>query len=122
MADALTRNSSHLVLMYIPQKAELYWPYLSRDGKQKIADALEQDGSDISVDAINANLAVQRDALAGLTSELGVEFLDLTAALGEAIAAGKQPYFFSDTHWNQVGHDTVRITLLDFLNQFNLGM
>lgn len=113
---AMTQSSgAAFVLMYIPQKAELYWEYLDQETKQFILDELP-----ISADQVDANLTVQREAVASLAAEHGFIFLDLTPALAEAIAQGESPYFFADTHWNQVGHDIARRVLLKCVRQLTL--
>jgi hypothetical protein len=121
MATALRSIDSQLVLMYIPQKAELYWNYLDDESKQIIIDAESRDRQLAGLQNIDLNLSAQRDAMRRLADDLGLSFLDLTPALAQAISAGQAPYFFADTHWNQSGHDIARIALLDFLNQSKLN-
>ena len=117
MAAMVQSNGAAFVLMYIPQKAELYWDYLNQETKQSILDALPMP---ISADQVDANLTVQRDAVASLAAEHGFIFLDLKPALAAAIAQGESPYFFADTHWNQVGHDIARHVLLKCVRQLTL--
>ena len=116
---AMVQSSAAFVLMYIPQKAELYWDYLDQESKQLILDNL-LDELAISAGRVDANLTVQRDAVASLAAEHGFIFLDLKPALAEAIAQGESPYFFADTHWNQVGHDIARRVLLKCVRQLTL--
>ena len=118
-ASQLARGG-RFVLMYIPQKAEVYWSRLNDGSKQAIVSQLEAHDEVEIAESIDANLSVQRSILHELTNELGIEFLDLTAPLAAAIAQGEQPYFFADTHWNQVGHNIARIALLERLNRSNL--
>ena len=120
MANALQPSGARLLLMYIPQKAELYWNYLDDASKAKIIEVESRDRSLTGLDKIDENLSVQREVMRELADALGIAFLDLTAPLDEAIRAGAQPYFFADTHWNQQGHNIARNALLDFLNQSNL--
>ena len=117
MAAMVQSSDAAFVLMYIPQKAELYWEYLNQKTKQSILDALPMP---ISADQVDANLTVQRETVASLAAEHGFIFLDLKPALAEAIAQGKSPYFFADTHWNQVGHDIARRVLLKCVRQLTL--
>lgn len=119
VASQLARGG-RFVLMYIPQKAELYWPKLNEDSKAEIVSRLKAEYEIESTEAIDSNLTIQRELLNEQADELGIEFLDLTAPLSAAIAMGEQPYFFADTHWNQVGHNIARIALLEHLNQSNL--
>lgn len=115
MAATVQSSGGAFVLMYIPQKAELYWEYLNQESKQSILGKLP-----ISVDQVDANLTVQRDSMASLAAEHGFIFLDLKPALAEAIAQGESPYFFADTHWSQVGHDIARRVLLKCVRQLTL--
>ena len=116
MAAEQQARGSRFLLLYIPQKAELYWPWLSDDSKSQI---VSRPGI-ADPRAIDANLSVQRDWLEALAAELGVEFLDLSGPLAGAIARGERPYFFADTHWNQLGHNLARNALLERLNQSTL--
>ena len=120
MARAIQTKGGQLILMYIPQKAELYWDYLDDASKEKIIATESMDRSLTGLENIDQNLSVQRAVMRELADEIGVSFLDLTAPLAEAIQAGKAPYFFADTHWNQEGHNIARNALLDFLNGTNL--
>lgn len=121
MAAALHAIGAEFLLMYIPQKAELYWNYLDDKSKQTIIAVESRDRQLSGLQDIDVNLAVQRDTMRELAEEIGIAFLDLTPALAQAIRAGQSPFFFADTHWNQVGHDIARNALLDFLNRSNLN-
>ena len=120
MANALKSYNAELLLMYIPQRAELYWNYLDEESKATIIEVESRDPRVIGLERIDSNLTVQRDVMREMANELGISFLDLTAPLSEAIRSGERPYFFADTHWNQHGHNIARNALLDFLNQSNL--
>lgn len=117
IAQSIAAGGARFLLMYIPQKAELYWHYLDAAAKRTLLTAA--DGSETVLE-IDANLNVQRDLLRELAAELGIDFLDFSPALAAAISAGQSPYFYADTHWNQAGHDIARIALLDFINGTNL--
>ncbi|MYD10973.1 MAG: hypothetical protein F4X02_13140 [Chloroflexi bacterium] len=120
MAAMLAAKGSRLMLMYIPQKAELYWELLSDESKAAILAGGQVFDAAVESRVVSANLAAQRRLIAELAGELDIAFLDLTPALSGAISVGEQPYFYADTHWNQAGHNIARIALLDFLNQSNL--
>ena len=122
MASQLNSIGSELILMYIPQKAELYWNFLSDESKELIFTGINNHQATTGPDSISNNLSVQRDMMAELADELDIPFLDLTFTLSEAINGGQQSYFFADTHWNQTGHNLARIALLDFMNQSNLDV
>ena len=114
MSATVQSSGAAFVLMYIPQKAELYWEFLGRETRQFILDRLEEP---ISADQVDANLTVQRRVLASLAAEHGFVFLDLSPSLADAVQQGQSPYFFADTHWNQTGHDIAKAALLKILNQ-----
>ncbi len=120
MAQASQALDADMILMYIPQKAEIYWPYLSDQSKQAIISGVQRDRRYRNLDSIDQHLRVLRDVMRDLSAQLGIAFLDLTAPLTAAAEAGQPPYFFADTHWNQTGHDIARNALLKHLNQTNL--
>ncbi len=122
MAATLQARGSQLILMYIPQKAEIYWERLSDESERAIFSGSKVFGPTVEIGDVSSNLAAQRDLLAESAAVLDIAFLDLTPALQSAVSNGEQPYFFADTHWNQTGHNIARIALLDFLNQSNLDM
>ena len=120
MASALKSYDAELLLLYIPQRAELYWDYLDEASKATIIKVESRDRRLTALDKIDDNLSVQRDVMQQLAADLGISFLDLTPPLADAIRSGQSPYFFADTHWNQQGHNIARNALLDFLNRSNL--
>jgi len=119
MASALEANAGRLILMYIPQKAELYWRYLDAATKEMIIDVESRNRNLTGLEEIDDNLSAQRDAMREVADEIGIAFLDLTPPLAAAVADGEIPYFFADTHWNQLGHDIARNALLDYLIRSN---
>ena len=116
LAKSLQEQGIRFVFMYIPQKAELYWRWLSDESKASIAAHLPPTDGKITAESIDKHLTTQRDLWASLADEHSFLFLDLTTPLDEAIENGQTPYFFADTHWNQLGHDIARDALRDFLN------
>ncbi|MCY4463927.1 MAG: hypothetical protein OXE46_00140 [Chloroflexi bacterium] len=120
MAQAAQDMGSRFALIYIPQKAELYWQRLSATDKSKLAALASEAGKAVTADQIDTNQTAQRDLIRGLAHELDIGFIDASLPLAQAIKRGEAPYFFADTHWNQLGHDTARIALLDYANQTTL--
>lgn len=120
MRSALEASAGRLILMYIPQKAELYWRYLDAATKEMIIDVESRNRNLTGLEMIDDNLSAQRDVMREIAGELDIAFLDLTPPLAAAIADGATPYFFADTHWNQEGHNIARNALLDFMNRSNL--
>lgn len=125
IATTATNNGAEFILMYIPQKAEIYWNQLDSETKAHIVDGLEGNPimsvDDITMSAIDKGLTTQRDLLAQLTTDHNLHFLDLTPTLQSSIDDNEQsPYFFSDTHWNQLGHDLARNALIEYIAQLTL--
>lgn len=116
MSQDLDTQGIRFALMYIPQKAELYWPYLNADGKGEIAAYISAHFSPTAPEIVDENISLQRDLWLSIARERQIEFLDLSPALHAAIENGISPYFFADTHWNQRGHDIARQELRRFLN------
>ncbi len=116
MANALRESGVRFLLMYIPQKAEVFWRYLDAEAKQQIVNALREQNAAITVESIDNNLSTQADLMRDLAAANGIEFMDLTPALRSAIESGSSPYFFADTHWNQHGHNIAGQALRDRLN------
>lgn len=116
-----TKNAGgQFILMYIPQKAEIYWQYIDTEGRQQIISALPAiQWAELSQDAeadIDSNLLAQRNLLESIANQNNFQFLDLTPFLIDAVDNGQLPYFFADTHWNQLGHDIVGQALRNFLS------
>ena len=120
MASDLESYGADLLLLYIPQRAELYWNYLDAESKARIVEVESRDSRITGPKTIDNNLTAQREVMRELAKELEIAFLDLTVPLSESVRAGQSPYFFADTHWNQQGHNIARNALLDFLNRSNL--
>ena len=116
MANALRENGARFLLMYIPQKAEVFWEYLDSEAKQQIVNALRKQNAAVTVGSIDNNLSAQADLIRDMATANGIDYIDLTPALRSAIESGSSPYFFADTHWNQHGHNIARQALRDRLN------
>ena len=116
MANALREKEIPFLLMYIPQKAEVFWDYLDSEAKEQIVNVLREQNAAITVESIDDNLSTQIDLIRDLAIANGIDFLDLTPALRSVVESGSSPYFFADTHWNQHGHNIARQALRDRLN------
>jgi hypothetical protein len=117
------------VLMFIPEKSHVHWPFLSEEQITEIARRVqvspyEDSGSAPSPEMIaasmEANRNVQSALLAQLAEEQGFLYLDLTPSLQEDTRQGNSLYFYGDTHLNQQGHLAVRRALLAFLSDHGL--
>ena len=72
MAIDIRTRGGDFVLMYIPQKAELYWNYLSEDSKQTIIIEESKDRRRTGLELIDTNLTVQRSLMKEMAAELEI--------------------------------------------------
>jgi|GEM_PF-1012990 len=133
-AQAVQDSGATFVLAFIPSKVHVHWPYLVENGQSsRTTDqsyALTVGSSGLIFDPtasaaeraarIDQNSEGQVDLLRALAAEKGFLFVDFTPALQATAGTGVSPYFTSDTHWNQTGHDVARKVLSDFLSQTHL--
>jgi hypothetical protein len=89
-ARDLTRQAdAEFLLVYIPRKLRVYQGFL-RSEPGAFAERWQPN-----------NLP---DVMAEWCREQGIEFLDSTVPLREAVAAGESVYLPDDVHWNAAGH------------------
>lgn len=133
-AHAVQESGATFVLAFIPSKVHVHWPYLVENGAAETvasqAYALVTSESGLVYDGnvsmnerferIDRNMSAQADLLRALAEENSCAFLDFTPALQALAGAGVSPYFLSDTHWNQTGHDAAREVLATFLERGDL--
>lgn len=123
LANEVKALDSQFVLVYIPHKAEVYWNYLDPETQQKIINALPRNPAEnvlTNAESVSINIESQRMLIKEIADTNGFDMLDLTQMLTDAIDNGQSPYFFADTHWNQVGHDIARRAIVEFLSQSTL--
>jgi hypothetical protein len=124
LADTIQESGGDLIVMYIPQKAEVYWQDLDTEIQKHIIDSLPEspliEQAESVKTILDANLSAQRNLLKSLVNGSNFQLLDLTPFLIDAINKGQSPYFFADTHWNQLGHDIAHEALTDFLSDSTL--
>jgi hypothetical protein len=116
--SAIEEAGAEFIFLYIPHKAEVYWPLLSPQDQDSIAASLDFS-SDVprNRESLTSNMDAQRTLLGELATQEGFTFLDLTPIFREAAANGASLYFYGDTHWNQAGHDLARETIAAFLEE-----
>ena len=89
-ARDLTRQAgAEFLLVYIPRKLRVYQGFL-RSEPGAFAELWQPN-----------NLP---DVMADWCRQQGIEFLDSTGPLREAVAAGESVYLPDDVHWNAAGH------------------
>jgi hypothetical protein len=114
--SAIEEAGAEFILLYIPHKAEVYWPLLSPQDQDSIAASLDFSSDfPMNRDSLTSNMDAQRTLLGELALQEGFSFLDLTPIFRDAAANGASLYFYGDTHWNQAGHDLAREALRDFM-------
>jgi hypothetical protein len=122
MQETCRRQNSRLTVMFIPSKAEVYWPLVARSlSPEELQSALDfaslYNRMPIRAADIEANRRVVNEMLRDFCVSAGVSFLDLTPALEQSAAAGRAVYFPDDAHWNAAGHEVAAQELAKFLGR-----
>ena len=122
MQETCRQHGSRFTVMYIPSKAEVYWPLVARslghgDLQQAVDFACLYNRMPIRVAEIEANRLAHNHLLRDFCASAGISFLDLTPALEQKGAAGHAVYFADDAHWNAAGHEVAAQELAKFLRQ-----
>jgi lysophospholipase L1-like esterase len=120
MKETCDRADSRLTVMFVPAKAEVYWPLIERSlGADELQRAIDfscrYNHMQLSAADIQANRLAQNDLLRDFCAEAKIQFLDLTPALEQNAAAGRAVYFADDAHWNAAGHEVAAQELAKFL-------
>ncbi|MDP9003179.1 MAG: hypothetical protein M3N12_00120 [Verrucomicrobiota bacterium] len=118
--ETCDRAGSRFTVMFIPSKAEAYWPLIERSlGPDELQRAIDFSCSynhmHLHAAEIRANRLAQNDLLRDFCAETKIQFLDLTPALEHTAAAGRAVYFADDAHWNAAGHELAAEELAKFL-------
>jgi len=122
MQETCRQQNSRLTVMFIPSKAEVYWPLVARSlGQDELQRAIEFSCSynhmQLRAADIEANRLAHNDLLRDFCAEHQISFLDLTPALERSAASGRAVYFADDAHWNAAGHEVAAQELASFLGQ-----
>ncbi len=122
MKETCDRNQSRLSVMFIPSKAEVYWPLIERalapEELQRAIDfSCSYNHMSLPAAQIQANRLAQNDLFRELCAEAKIPFLDLTPVLEQNAAAGRAVYYADDAHWNAAGHEVAAQELAKFLAQ-----
>jgi lysophospholipase L1-like esterase len=120
MKETCERAGSRLTVMFIPSKAEAYWPLIERSlGPDELQRAIDFSCSynhmHLRAAEIQANRLAQNDLLRDFCAATKIQFLDLTPALEQNAAVGRAVYFADDAHWNAAGHELAAQELAKFL-------
>lgn len=122
MKETCDRNQSRLSVMFIPSKAEVYWPLIERalapEELQRAIDfSCSYNHMPLRAAEIQANRLAQNDLFRAFCAEAKIPFLDLTPVLEQNAAAGRAVYYADDAHWNAAGHEVAAQELAKFLAQ-----
>lgn len=120
MKAECARHQISFVLMFVPEKTQVYWPlaerFFSPAKLQEAADFYSQyTGSMTRIDDVRMNRLAQNDLLREFCAAEGIPMVDLTDVLERQVQSGRQVYFPDDTHWNAHGHDVAARELARFL-------
>jgi lysophospholipase L1-like esterase len=120
MKETCDRAASRLTVMFVPAKAEVYWPLIEHSlGAEELQRAIDfscrYNHMQLRAAEIQANRLAQNDLLHDFCAEAKIQFLDLTPALEQNAAAGRAVYFPDDAHWNAAGHEVAAQELAKFL-------
>jgi lysophospholipase L1-like esterase len=120
MKETCDRADSRLTVMFVPAKAEVYWPLIERSlGADELQRAIDfscrYNHMQLRAADIQANRLAQNELLRDFCAEAKIQFLDLTPALEQNAAAGRAAYFADDAHWNAAGHEIAAQELAKFL-------
>ena len=122
MQETCRQQNSRLTIMYIPSKAEVYWPLVARSlGPEELQRAIDfaclYNHMPIRAADIEANRLAHNNLLRDFCAGAGISYLDLTRALEQNAAAGRAVYFADDAHWNVAGHEVAAQELAKFLSR-----
>jgi hypothetical protein len=98
ISDALTRfthevrsSGGHYAVVFIPSKL-------------RVLGSLCRFPPESDLNDLASHLSPLPEHLRAWSEETGVPLLDLTEPLQAAARAGMIPWFWGDTHWNEIGH------------------
>lgn len=93
-AEEMAQRGANFHLVYVPTKFRV------------LADLCSfPDGSRLG--NIPDHLSPLREDMRSWAQDAGIDLLDLTIPLQAAARAGSIPWFWGDTHWNEIGHTVV---------------
>jgi hypothetical protein len=113
LRDLCRKLGARLVVVYAPEKAHVVLPLVEdRVSADQIAAFLALQREDLPpAEEAKANLfamlGAREAAVRAICEREGVDFVELTSRLREAVADGAQPYYTYDQHWSPAGHELV---------------
>lgn len=90
-ASRVANRGGRYAVVFVPTKLRVYAPHCAWPPDTELADPSVQ--------------GLFPDWLSAWSARSGVPVVDLTDPLAEALAQGRAPWFWGDTHWNEIGHE-----------------
>jgi lysophospholipase L1-like esterase len=120
MRETCAEHGSHLTVLFIPSKDEVYWPLVEQSlGPEELKRSIDfistYNHMPLQAADIRANRLGQNELMREFCAAAGISFLDLTPALEQAATSGRAVYFADDAHWNAAGHEIAAQELARFL-------
>jgi lysophospholipase L1-like esterase len=120
MKETSDRAGSRLSIMFVPSKAEVYWPLVEHSlGPEELQQAIDfcclYNHMKIRPAEIRANRLAQNDLLRDFCARENIPFVDLTPALEKSAGTGHAVYYVDDDHLNAAGHEIAAQELARFL-------
>ena len=118
--DTCDQAGSRLSIMFVPSKAEVYWPLVEHAlGPEELQRAIDfcclYNHMKIRPAEIQANRLAQNDLLRDFCAHENIPFVDLTPALEKNAGEGHAVYYTDDDHLNAAGHEIAAQELAAFL-------
>ena len=109
-----------LIVMFLPFKSQTYWSLMERalpPGTIEAALRFYLDGNQrpLDIKAMRRNRLAQNRLMERFCERERIPFLDLTSALEQRTATGRNVYFPDESHLNEEGNAVVAETLAAFL-------
>jgi hypothetical protein len=114
-------SGSNFLVMFVPTKAQVYWPLLERSfPPNQLQDAVDYycryNHMPLRVEQIRANRLALNAVMHDFCAQENIPILDLTPAEEREVQLGHTVYFPDDTHWNAAGHEVAARELASFFN------
>ena len=113
-------NGAGLLFVFVPEKAQVYWPLAERSFSaaelQAAVNFYYPPGeTPLKIETVHAHRLVLNELLQDFCVRERIPMLDLTSRLESEVEAGRETYFPDDPHWNATGHEVAARELARFL-------
>ena len=118
MKKLCSRKDIRLIVAYAPDEPHILLPlikhkitpqqlYAFMSIKAKNLPAPKRPALENLMDLTLSRLNIQESETEKFCRQQSIEFVSLTQALRQSVAAGRQAYFTYDQHWTPIGHQVV---------------